>query len=407
MAIQFPGKVNYMDPSRVEKAVQASEWNALRNQGQRDAQRMKREAFSEEQRIDNTRWLAAATKLGMSMSADQARRAWPKFAEEWGRRGFPLDGLPQIEGISDEDLKQGFKNLHEDALMGLAGYQEKTAVGKTWVNPETGTMWALSRDGRSFDTGVPAQQYAYRPIEGAEGTLPFDPSRGIVGGVVPGTEAGAMAERAATEAGEVQAAKERVITAEVVPRGQAERQVELENAAPSAYRSVDYSIRQMQRMRDQAEQIKNHPGLRNATGFGGETLSGVPGSDAADAAALVNVLKNQSFVAALSAMREASKTGGAVGQVTEAEGARFENLFAALMQAQSYPQFVQQLDQLIRYMDEGMAAIVNSYQNEYGGVATYVPLNAGGPRPYPTGRTATNHETGETVREMSDGSWVQ
>jgi len=54
-------------------------------------------------------------------------------------------------------------------------------------------------------------------------------------------------------------------------------------------------------------------------------------------------LKSGIFVNELTAMRDASKTGGAVGQVSDAEGARFENALGALEMSQSPKEFIKQL----------------------------------------------------------------
>ncbi len=62
-----------------------------------------------------------------------------------------------------------------------------------------------------------------------------------------------------------------------------------------------------------------------------------------DFKALLEPLKSQIFTQTLQAMRDASKTGGAVGSVSEQEGRRFENALGALDNAQSAEQFKQQL----------------------------------------------------------------
>jgi hypothetical protein len=81
-------------------------------------------------------------------------------------------------------------------------------------------------------------------------------------------------------------------------------------------------------------------------------------------------LKAQQFARALADMRAASPTGGAVGQVSDAEGARFENMYASLQQAQSYPQYVRQLDQLIEFVEGAQRRIRTAYESEYGPIET-------------------------------------
>lgn len=112
--------------------------------------------------------------------------------------------------------------------------------------------------------------------------------------------------------------------------------------------------------------INNDAGLRAASGFGGELISGVPGTQAANAKAILDKLKNRSFVANINEMRAASPTGAAVGAVTEREGARFENLIASLSQAQTYDQLKRQLVELDNFLLETSSATKNAYEQDFG-----------------------------------------
>jgi hypothetical protein len=112
--------------------------------------------------------------------------------------------------------------------------------------------------------------------------------------------------------------------------------------------------------------INNDAGLRAASGFGGELVSAVPGTQAANAKAILDKLKNRSFVANINEMRAASPTGAAVGAVTEREGARFENLIASLSQAQTYDQLKKQLVELDNFLLETSGATKNAYEQDFG-----------------------------------------
>jgi hypothetical protein len=112
--------------------------------------------------------------------------------------------------------------------------------------------------------------------------------------------------------------------------------------------------------------INNDAGLRAASGFGGELVSAVPGTQAANAKAILDKLKNRSFVANINEMRAASPTGAAVGAVTEREGARFENLIASLSQAQTYDQLKKQLIELDNFLLETSGATKNAYEQDFG-----------------------------------------
>lgn len=137
---------------------------------------------------------------------------------------------------------------------------------------------------------------------------------------------------------------------------------------PQAQASVSFAIDKTREMRNTAARLLNNPNFDKAFGLTGMGSSLIPGSPAADVRATLDTLKNQSFVQGLSAMREASKTGGAVGNVTEAEGKRFENLRVSLSQAQSAKQAKEELERLIKELDESESRVSQAYTGTYGDV---------------------------------------
>lgn len=100
-------------------------------------------------------------------------------------------------------------------------------------------------------------------------------------------------------------------------------------ASPSEYNKE----RQVRVLEDVAD-LKNHVGAMT-TGFGGAVLSHVPATQARSFAAKLNTLKSNIMMNELVEMRAASKTGGALGQVSDKEGELLSNALAALDQAQS------------------------------------------------------------------------
>lgn len=343
--------VNFGGGGNVLGALQAGQRNAL-NREQIDRQnKLQDDAIAQQQEMENTRWLAGATQVLMEIEDPNEFAA---AADELGRvgmqRGVIDPGMWDISKVTPESVA----GMNQRARVALGGLQPQSSVGKTWINPDTQTMWGMTRDGRAFDTGVSAQQYGLRPVDTAEGTVPFDPARGgTTGEVIRGTEPEAVREREA---------------ADTASQEESKRVAKLRSTAPSAYKSVNYALTSFDRFIAQARQLRNHAGLRSATGFGGEELSGIAGTPAADAAALANTLKSQSFITALGAMREASKTGGAVGNVSDAEGGRFENAYVSLEQAQSYGQYVSELDRLIAIAEESKTLLGEAYTNEYQGI---------------------------------------
>lgn len=146
----------------------------------------------------------------------------------------------------------------------------------------------------------------------------------------------------------------------------AQNKQELLMKQPEQISSLEYTVDNLRQMRNSALAVLNHPNMKSAFGFGGKTFSKLSGSTAADVAALLDPLKNQSFVSGLQAMRQASPTGGAVGNVSNAEGARFENLIRSLDQAQSPKQVQESLQKIIQFMDEAEKRVFNAYSRTYG-----------------------------------------
>lgn len=107
-------------------------------------------------------------------------------------------------------------------------------------------------------------------------------------------------------------------------------------------------IGSMDRLATAANEAMNHPGLAGITGLRG-ALPNIPGSAAADAQAKLNTLKSQVAFGVLQDMRNNSKTGGALGSVSDAEGKRLEANLAALENAQSVEQMKDSLKKIIEY----------------------------------------------------------
>lgn len=149
-------------------------------------------------------------------------------------------------------------------------------------------------------------------------------------------------------------------------------------AQPQTTASVEYAIDQTRQMRNTARRLLADPNLDNAFGLTGLGMSLMPGTPAADVRATLDTLKNQSFVQGLQAMRAASKTGGAVGNVSDSEGKRFESLRASLSQAQSAERAREELERLDRELEETEKRLSGAYSRTYGAgefnVRTIMPI---------------------------------
>lgn len=122
-------------------------------------------------------------------------------------------------------------------------------------------------------------------------------------------------------------------------------------AGPTPY-SVERAARTLQSVRELKGQVS-----RWTTGAG-SLLSGLPETDARNFRAQLDTLKSNIAFNELAEMREASKTGGALGAVSERELGLLESTLGALDQAQSPEAFAAQLAKIEQSLTRWNAAKV-------------------------------------------------
>ena len=135
----------------------------------------------------------------------------------------------------------------------------------------------------------------------------------------------------------------------------------------------------MDRLAIAANEALNAPGLAGAYGLRG-AIPNIPGSDAANATALLNTLKSQVGFGVLQDMRNNSKTGGALGAVSDKENTMLQANLAALEKAQSVEQARESLKKIIAYTEAAKGRLSAAYNMRHGDGS----VNPGGP---PTGDT--------------------
>lgn len=156
-------------------------------------------------------------------------------------------------------------------------------------------------------------------------------------------------------AAESAAEKERQVTA-----------VKKAEQKPQAQLQVQTQLEDLRRLRTLAAEISSDKALGRATGLVG-AIPSIPGSDAANAEALIDSLKAQVSGMKLQSMRDASKTGGAVGQVTEREWPRLENMIVALDRVKmDKAAFQAKLSELQREIQVAEGNIWQAFESEYG-----------------------------------------
>jgi hypothetical protein len=149
---------------------------------------------------------------------------------------------------------------------------------------------------------------------------------------------------------------------EAIPGGPADLKKQGQFNADTA--SMQSATSALDRLAEVAYGLRQAPGLAGITGVRG-AIPNIPGTSAADAQAQLETLKSQTAFGVLQAMRDASKTGGALGAVSEKELGLLQNNLAALDKAQSMEAYQKELDKILRYVDEAKGRLRNAYNEKH------------------------------------------
>lgn len=162
---------------------------------------------------------------------------------------------------------------------------------------------------------------------------------------------------------------------EIIPGGPADlKQQGVYNADTASMQS---SSAQLDRLAIAANELMNHKGLPKIFGISG-AFPNIPGSQAADAEALKTTLLSQVGFSVLQSMRDASKTGGALGAITEKELSLLQNNLAAIGKAQSFEQAKKELQKIIDFANSAKERLRSAYNFKYQQKKDYPKTNQKG-----------------------------
>ncbi len=169
--------------------------------------------------------------------------------------------------------------------------------------------------------------------------------------------------------------------------------------------ALDTSIANLNALQLQANELLGHSGLSRITGMVG-ILPNVPGFPGADAQAKLDTLKAKVGFAALQAMREASKTGGALGQVSDFENKNLQNSMVELQNAQSEAQLRAALKKLVRQIDGMRDRLHQAYQTDYANIPRPAIQTDDQAAPKSGARPVTKTIGGKTYIQIN-GGWYE
>jgi YD repeat-containing protein len=147
---------------------------------------------------------------------------------------------------------------------------------------------------------------------------------------------------------------------------QMEISAESAKSKPQEKLSAETALTNLTRMKNVAEELSGHKGLDSIVGKYNQYSIFDTSDNAINARALQGTLVKQSATAALQAMRDASKTGGAVGGVSEKEWPILEQQIAALDSAQTPKAYRIALKNLQSQLDSSITNITQAYESRHG-----------------------------------------
>ena len=141
----------------------------------------------------------------------------------------------------------------------------------------------------------------------------------------------------------------RSLAEEKASEKKAEKEAKLSQGQEMAIGAVDRVINEVK----EAKPLVN----RFTAGFGGSSLSAIPGTEARDLQAKLTTIKANLGFDRLQQMRDASPTGGALGQVAVQELVALQSTVASLDQAQSPKQLRDALDKIETHYTKWRATV--------------------------------------------------
>lgn len=388
----------------------AREANALRQfqmqQAQREMQqeevanRLLSEAISPEGEIDYNRVIQGMAGAGQAgripgllAQREQAgvRQAQTQAAQATRQKAMLDQALTVLKGANEQNypmlrsaivsqapaLSQFFPETYDkasiDALVGRVEQEAKamTAAPGSQIlrrNPQTGQVEVMHTV--PFKPAEPAAPP--RPMVLGPSSIAVDPTTGQVVARGPRAEAApAAAAPAAAPAAET---------------GLSRKEIERRNAAfPKASNALKAFDASSDEMIAKLQELSNSPGLNQITGLVGGRIVGV--TDAGRRAqALFDTVAARGQFQELQQMRDASPTGGALGNVSNREGELLRAAFAAIDRRQSKEDVQKEIKNVIAKIQASKARVREAFDETYDYRAEQAASRAAPTEAVPTSR---------------------
>jgi len=150
---------------------------------------------------------------------------------------------------------------------------------------------------------------------------------------------------------------------------------DLANEKADTFGTLETAVTNLNRLADAAAAVRDSKDLAMAAGPIASRLPTVTQGSANVEAGLFS-LKAQVGFAALTALREASKTGGGLGNISDADIKNLQNSIAALELSQSPESIRKSLDTVVKYTDDVRTKMERGYTSKYGKAPVELPRPA-------------------------------
>lgn len=308
--------------------------------------------------------------LGNSWADPEQKKAALLMWQTKNRLGMQKYGMGQPIVRRDE---QG--NLHLYQLNNMGGAEE--------IQFPAGTTYAPKDQIKDYGTyygGVDPYTQQMTPITQAPGSQPPSTLGGQPQQPQPQTSAQPIPQPMDGQQSSVAAPAGRPAQKDIAGKAAQQKYgtTKGEQAAtqPQAQMALQNSLGALSRLSGTAQEIQQSPGLDKITGIMG-LVPNWPGGEAANTQAKLDQLKSEAAFTVLQAMRDASKTGGAVGQVSNFEEQMLQDNLAALSRAQSADEYRRQLQKITNFANVTSANMQFAYQQTYGGAPGLDPNELG------------------------------
>lgn len=327
--------------------------------------------------------LPGLTELGKLQHSDAQTRGDVRYDQEG--KAFVVSGNGQMQylpGVTARDkgelvdtgASKQFVNPYNNQPMGSPMPQNLTPAQNVEL-PLKALDTALTAQKQNFETGMPMPKLpplpgmaspSIAPAQLPQGARPIPDQaavKGIPMGQAPqGTPLPIAGNSPYPQVGARQPAPGGMIT----PKAQAEMNATRAESKPQATAAYGDAANNLDRLAKEVQGIMNDPALAKITGMVGK-IPNSPGSAATNVAAKLEAVKSQVAFAVLQAMRNASKTGGALGSVSNFEEQMLQNNLAAITDRnQSVESMKANLQKIIDYAAGAKGRMAKAYQDTYG-----------------------------------------